>query len=250
MYVPADHPGVWFFDNDPSNFFTSAQSARLSSRADMLAALGTPRRCPAHTGVLPIPVPTPTAIPDPPPLNDLPGFSRIAHLTPESHWDRRAGLRGRHIRAYTPDRARWAGIREILFDWDGTLTCTEGVPTLGTHNLTDLAKACRQWPGPAFDYALACALFGGATRARRVGRYLEALHAQSGAFVRILTKNRVHDDILTGLLRAVAPGIPLAYWTAPGPHDYPGSLGPSYTRRHILHSDHKMATIAALTANH
>ena len=123
----------------------------------------------------------------------------------------------------------------IVFDWDGTLTCTEGIPTSNVRlERTEIR-------------ALACMLFGGASRMWRVGRYLEALYARSGASVRVLTKNPVNDARLTDLLCAVAPRIPRTHWTEAGPHDYPGSLGPAYTRRNILHSCQKMATIAALT---
>ena len=130
---------MWFFDNDPRNFVGGAHVARVAC----------------------IQVPTPRACVDPPTRHDLPGLRHLSGLVPTSYWDKRAGLRRHHEREFTAARARREGVREVLFDWDGTLTCTEGVPANGAHDLSELATSVGVPPGPVFDRALACVLFGG-----------------------------------------------------------------------------------------
>ena len=141
----------------------------------------------------------------------------------------------------TPTVAHRDGIRAAVFDWDGTLTVAEGVPTRGHVTTGALAHAVGL-PRRAARTALATLLFGGTDRMRHVGAYLTRLH-RAGLGPWILTRNPVADPILTDLLRAVAPGIPRRHWERRRRPGYAGSMGPSYDRMHILHSLNKPATL-------
>lgn len=229
---PARPPRVWFFDNLRPNLL------------------------PRHPGVEGVLVPTPGAALLRASGNQVQytlagGASGSVRVPAASTrymapgrimlWDPRAGLQRRHaLETHTPLRAWVEGVTDVFFDWDGTLSVSEGIvpPVVEHTNPVDPATAHAHF------------LMGGSDRLAGVGRYLEDLHA-CGAGPRILTANPVSDVVLTELLRRVCPGIPQSYWLERLPSGvYPGCLpGGSYTRRNILHSQDKMATIGALRSD-